>query len=101
MFASSTYFDEAFVQSVYLLDRGRVRKGQHVRAKSDHIAMLPMKLDVGYLRPSPVDIKKSPPISKGSQQRSWITVETVGEVVTGKEESDDDEQRCWPVALHD
>ena len=97
---SSTYFDEPFVQSVYLLYRRRVGKRQNVGAESDHIAMLSMKLDMACLGPSPINIKESPPVRQRGQQRPWISVETMVEVVADKESDNTDEERCGPMVSH-
>jgi len=52
-----------------------------------------MKLGVGELRSPSINIEEPPPICKGSQEGSWITVETMVEVVPGKIDKYQNEQR--------
>ena len=44
--------------------------------------MFAVQLEVSDIRPSPVDVEEPPPIRKLGQERPWVLVQAMVEVVT-------------------
>jgi hypothetical protein len=57
-----TYLDKPFIQSIYRLERLRIRERQRIWAKTNHIAELFMKSTMGDFWPSTIDIHEAPPV---------------------------------------
>jgi hypothetical protein len=88
---------EPLVEAIDNLQCLRVRKREVVRSQSDHVAMLLVEGNVGYVGAATIDVNETPPVRQRGQGWAWVLVEAIVVTISHKPSGQEREPDRKPV----